>query len=130
MNSLADMAQAGHHVHLHDPQTLYRHWEDEQWSPFALDLTRDATEWAAMTGEDRALGLWALSSLMVAEERITTRFSGLVGALAARASGDDYSRKHAIDARLQKVQAKLAWAARRQKQLSAHLENARRLTGR
>ena len=33
-----------------------------------------------MTGEDRSLVLWALSSLMVAEERITTKFSGLVGA--------------------------------------------------
>ena len=30
--------------------------------------------------EDRDLVLWALSSLMVAEERITTKFSGLVGA--------------------------------------------------
>ena len=34
----------------------------------------------SMTGEDRSLVLWALSSLMVAEERITTKFSGLVGA--------------------------------------------------
>ena len=33
-----------------------------------------------MGGEHRALVLWALSSLMVAEERITTKFSGLVGA--------------------------------------------------
>jgi ribonucleotide reductase beta subunit family protein with ferritin-like domain len=67
-------------VHLHDPQTLYRHWEDEQWSPFAIDLTPDREQWAGMTGEDRSLVLWALSSLMVAEERITTKFSGLVGA--------------------------------------------------
>ena len=28
---------------LHDPQTLYRHWEDEQWSPFAIDLAATAT---------------------------------------------------------------------------------------
>jgi hypothetical protein len=46
----------------------------------------------------------------------------LLGTLAAApASGDDYSRKHAIDARLQKVQAKLAWAERRQRTLSAEL---------
>jgi hypothetical protein len=25
-------------VHLFDPQTLYRHREEEQWSPFAIDL--------------------------------------------------------------------------------------------
>jgi ribonucleoside-diphosphate reductase beta chain len=67
-------------VHLHDPQTLYRHWEDEQWSPFAIDLGADAERWRQMTGEDRSLVFWALSSLMVAEERITTKFSGLVGA--------------------------------------------------
>jgi ribonucleoside-diphosphate reductase beta chain len=65
---------------LHDPQALYRHWEEEQWSPFAIDLERDAEQWREMTGEDRGLVLWALSSLMVAEERITTKFSGLVGA--------------------------------------------------
>src|SRR6188472_4254889 len=67
-------------MHLHDPQTLYRHWEDEQWSPFAVDLSADGAQWSEMTGEDRSLILWALSSLMVAEERITTKFSGLVGA--------------------------------------------------
>ena len=30
-------------VQLHDPQTLYRHWEDEQWNPFAIDLAPDAS---------------------------------------------------------------------------------------
>jgi ribonucleoside-diphosphate reductase beta chain len=63
---------------LHDPQTLYRHWEDAQWSPFAVDLDADREQWPTMTGEDRGLVLWALSSLMVAEERITTKFGGLV----------------------------------------------------
>ncbi len=67
-------------VHLHDPQTLYRHWEDEQWSPFEIDLESDARQWGEMPTDDRELVLWALSSLMVAEERITTKFSGLVGA--------------------------------------------------
>ena len=67
-------------IHLHDPQTLYRHWEDEQWSPFRIDLERDAEQWRGMGGEDRSLVYWALASLMVAEERITTKFSGLVGA--------------------------------------------------
>ncbi|MBN1530478.1 MAG: ribonucleotide-diphosphate reductase subunit beta [Thermoleophilaceae bacterium] len=67
-------------IHLHDPQTLYRHWEDEQWSPFRIDLAPDAEQWQVMGGEDRSLVHWALASLMVAEERITTKFSGLVGA--------------------------------------------------
>jgi hypothetical protein len=26
---------------LHDPQTLYRHWEHEQWHPWQIDLTSD-----------------------------------------------------------------------------------------
>jgi len=63
---------------LHDPQTLYRHWEDGQWSPFAVDLSTDERQWPEMDPEDRGLVLWALSSLMVAEERITTKFGGLV----------------------------------------------------
>jgi len=67
-------------VHLFDPQTLYRHWEDEQWSPFAIDLSADQEQWRELGGEDRGLIFWVLSSLMVAEERITTKFSGLVGA--------------------------------------------------
>jgi ribonucleoside-diphosphate reductase beta chain len=65
---------------LHGPQTLYRHWEDEQWSPFAVDLTTDKEQWGELSGGDKELIFWVLSSLMVAEERITTKFSGLVGA--------------------------------------------------
>jgi ribonucleoside-diphosphate reductase beta chain len=67
-------------VRLHEPQVLYRHWEAGQWSPFDVDLARDTEQWPAMGADDRGLVLWALSSLMVAEERITTKFSGLVGA--------------------------------------------------
>ena len=67
-------------IQLNDPQTLYRHWEDSQWSPWEVDLETDKADWQQMTGEDRGLVFWVLSSLMVAEERITTKFSGLVGA--------------------------------------------------
>jgi ribonucleoside-diphosphate reductase beta chain len=67
-------------VHLHDPQTLYRHWEEQQWNPFEVDLEGDRRQWQGLEGEDRGLVLWVLASLMVAEERITTKFSGLVGA--------------------------------------------------
>jgi ribonucleoside-diphosphate reductase beta chain len=67
-------------LQLNDPQTLYRRWEDSQWSPFAIELTEDASQWQRMSGDDRDLIFFVLSSLMVAEERITTKFSGLVGA--------------------------------------------------
>jgi len=66
-------------VNLFGPQELYRHWEEGQWSPFEIDLGADVDQWRAMSGEDRGLIFWVLSSLMVAEERITTKFSGLVG---------------------------------------------------
>jgi ribonucleoside-diphosphate reductase beta chain len=67
-------------VHLFDPQTLYRHWEDAQWSPFAIDLSADQSQWQGLAEADRRLIFWVLSSLMVAEERITTKFSGLLSA--------------------------------------------------
>ena len=66
-------------VHLHDPQALYRSWEQEQWDPFQIDLSADRRQWEDGLGDDdKGLVYWALSSLMVAEERITTKFAGLV----------------------------------------------------
>jgi ribonucleoside-diphosphate reductase beta chain len=66
-------------IHLNDPQTLYQHWEEQQWSPWEIDLATDRAHWNERLGEDdKALLYWALSSLMVAEERITTKFAGLV----------------------------------------------------
>jgi ribonucleoside-diphosphate reductase beta chain len=67
-------------IQLNDPQTLYRQWEESQWNPFEIDLTRDQEQWPQMREADQDLIYWALCSLMVAEERITTKFSGLVGA--------------------------------------------------
>jgi ribonucleoside-diphosphate reductase beta chain len=67
-------------IQLNDPQTLYRRWEESQWSPFDIDLAPDIEQWSQMDGPDRDLVFYVLSSLMVAEERITTKFSGLVGA--------------------------------------------------
>jgi ribonucleoside-diphosphate reductase beta chain len=74
------VADVDREIQLNDPQTLYRRWEDSQWSPFAVELDEDQRQWAQMSGDDRELIFFVLSSLMVAEERITTKFSGLVGA--------------------------------------------------
>jgi ribonucleoside-diphosphate reductase beta chain len=65
---------------LNDPQVLYRRWEELQWSPFAIDFSRDVAQWPELDEEVRRLLVFVLASLMVAEERITTKFSGLVGA--------------------------------------------------
>jgi ribonucleoside-diphosphate reductase beta chain len=67
-------------LQLNDPQTLYRRWEDSQWSPFTVDLSVDQHQWGGLDDRQRGLILYVLCSLMVAEERITTKFSGLVGA--------------------------------------------------
>ena len=38
-------------IQLNDPQTLYRRWEDQQWSPFAVDLSSDKEQWQALDPE-------------------------------------------------------------------------------
>ena len=48
-------------IQLNDPQTLYRRWEDSQWSPFAIDLERDRAQWGELDDEDRALIYWVLA---------------------------------------------------------------------
>ena len=70
-------------LQLNDPQTLYRRWEESQWSPFTVNLTADQRQWPELSDAQRALIYYVLSSLMVAEERITTKFSGLVAAYAS-----------------------------------------------
>ena len=70
-------------LQLNDPQTLYRRWEDSQWSPFTVNLTADQRQWPDLSDAQRALIYYVLASLIVAEERITTRFSGLVAAYAS-----------------------------------------------
>jgi ribonucleotide reductase beta subunit family protein with ferritin-like domain len=37
-------------LHLHDPQTLYRHWQESQWSPWDIDLSADRQQWQTMDG--------------------------------------------------------------------------------
>ncbi len=86
-------------LQLNDPQTLYRRWEDSQWNPFEIDLERDRTQWSALRDADRSLVVWALSSLMVAEERITTKFSGLVGAHGSEEEATFLSTQQVDEAR-------------------------------
>lgn len=63
---------------LFTPQELFLAWEREPWSSQEIDLSKDAESWPAMDPVERDAVLWALSSLIVAEERITTQFTGLV----------------------------------------------------
>src|SRR5260370_33858229 len=63
---------------LRDPQQLYEDWEHAHWAAQDIDLSRDQVDWAALADPERELLYWVLSSLMVAEERISTQFCGLV----------------------------------------------------
>jgi ribonucleoside-diphosphate reductase beta chain len=65
-------------VTLREPQELYEDWERAHWAARDVDLSRDRADWAGMEDGERNLLYWVLSSLMVAEERISTQFCGLV----------------------------------------------------
>lgn len=113
-------------IHLFDPQTLYRHWEDEQWSPFAIDLGADQRQWQELGEEDRGLIFWVLSSLMVAEERITTKFSGLVGAYGSEEEATFLATQQVDEARHMQFYARFQdEVVADPAAISAHVERAR-----
>src|SRR5215208_5974688 len=74
-------------VRMHGPQALYEQWEASQWNPWDVELDADRASWEALEDSDRELILWALSSLLVAEERIATKFSSLVAAYDTEEEG-------------------------------------------
>ena len=63
---------------LRTPQQLFEDWEHSHWAAQDVDLERDRSDWNELAQEERTLLYWVLSSLMVAEERISTQFCGLV----------------------------------------------------
>jgi ribonucleoside-diphosphate reductase beta chain len=114
-------------IHLHDPQTLYRHWEDEQWNPFEIDLAADREQWKEMPGEDRDAVLWALSSLIVAEERITTKFSGLIGAYGSEEEATFLATQQVDEARHMQFYARFQDEVVADPQtIAGHVERARK----
>jgi ribonucleoside-diphosphate reductase beta chain len=114
-------------VHLHDPQTLYRHWEESQWNPWGIDLSVDREQWTAM--EDRRLVTFVLGSLMVAEERITTKFSGLVGADGSEEEITYLATQQVDEARHMQFYARFQdEVVSNPAPIAAHVERARRQT--
>ena len=113
-------------IQLNDPQTLYRRWEDSQWSPFAIDLSRDREQWGAMAEAERDLVYFVLSSLMVAEERITTKFSGLVGAHGSEEEATFLATQQVDEARHMQFYARFRDEVIAEPQvIAAHVERAR-----
>ena len=95
-------------LQLHDPQTLYRQWEHQQWNPWDVDLARDAEQWRnGFEQQERELVLWVLSSLMVAEERITTKFAGLVLAADSEEEASYLASQQVDEARHMQFYARL-----------------------
>ncbi len=114
-------------IQLNDPQTLYRRWEDSQWSPFAVDLSADITQWPQLEPGSRRLILFVLSSLMVAEERITTKFSGLVGAHGSEEEATFLATQQVDEARHMQFYARFQDEVIAAPQtIAAHVERARR----
>jgi len=72
------MSAAAAQPRLRTPQQLYEDWERAHWVAQDIDLEQDKSDWKALEEEQRNLLYWVLSSLMVAEERISTQFCGLV----------------------------------------------------
>ncbi len=72
------MSAAAAQPRLRTPQQLYEDWERAHWAAQDIDLEQDKSDWKALEEEQRNLLYWVLSSLMVAEERISTQFCGLV----------------------------------------------------
>jgi ribonucleoside-diphosphate reductase beta chain len=113
-------------IHLHDPQTLYRRWEEQQWSPWEFDLEADREQWEAM--EDRSLVSFVLGSLMVAEERITTKFSGLVGSYASEEEATFLATQQVDEARHMQFYARFQdEVVSEPAQIASHVKRAREL---
>jgi ribonucleoside-diphosphate reductase beta chain len=67
-------------VLLMDPQRLYKLWERQQWSCWAIDLSADRASWAALAEGHRQRLRWHLATFFVGEERVAVALSPLVAA--------------------------------------------------
>jgi ribonucleoside-diphosphate reductase beta chain len=113
-------------LQLNDAQTLYRRWEDSQWSPWGVDLETDKAQWPGLDDEQRGLVVFVLSSLMVAEERITTKFSGLVGAHGSEEETTFLATQQVDEARHMQFYARFQdEVVAAPAEIAAHVERAR-----
>jgi len=115
---------------LKDPQALYLDWERAHWAAQDVDLSRDPADWKTLEGPERNLLYFVLSSLMVAEERISTQFCGLVLAQ------DDEEEGSFVSTQLVDEVRHMQFYARFQNEvianpaaIAAHVERAREVLG-
>ena len=112
------------------PQQLYEDWERAHWAAQDVDLEQDGEHWRSMDERERDLLYWVLSSLMVAEERISTQFCGLVLAQ------DDEEEGSYLATQLVDENRHMQFYARFQNEvvadpaaIGAHVERARQVLG-
>ncbi len=74
-------------IKLMTPLELYRLWERQNWVSHQIDMSRDRSDWEALSEEDRESMMWGLSAFFVGEERVTSQFAGLV--LAAESKHEE-----------------------------------------
>jgi ribonucleoside-diphosphate reductase beta chain len=115
---------------LRTPQQLYEDWERAHWSARDVDLARDRSDWAAMEPAERDLLHWVLSSLMVAEERISTQFCGLVLAQDDEEEGSFLATQLVDEVRHMQFYARFQNAVIADRAaIGVHVERARRVLG-
>jgi ribonucleoside-diphosphate reductase beta chain len=124
------MSAATAQPRLRTPQELYEDWERAHWAAQDIDLERDRADWLALGEQERTLLYWVLSSLMVAEERISTQFCGLVLAQ------DDEEEGSFLSTQLVDEVRHMQFYARFQNEviadpaaIGAHVERAREVLG-
>jgi ribonucleoside-diphosphate reductase beta chain len=115
---------------LRTPQQLYEDWERAHWAAQDVDLRRDRSDWMELPEAERNLLYWALSSLMVAEERISTQFCGLVLAQDDEEEGSFLSTQLVDEVRHMQFYARFQnEAIDDEATIAAHVARARQLLG-
>ena len=115
---------------LKDPQQLYLDWEHAHWAAQDIDLSRDPADWASLEEGERDLLYFALSSLMVAEERISTQFCGLVLAQDDEEEGSFLSTQLVDEVRHMQFYARFQdEVVADPATIGAHVERAREVLG-
>jgi ribonucleoside-diphosphate reductase beta chain len=111
---------------LKTPQQLYEDWERAHWAAQEIDLSRDPAQWAGLEAAERDLLQFALSSLMVAEERISTQFCALVLAQDDEEEGSYLSTQLVDEVRHMQFYARFRnEVIADQASIAAHVESAR-----
>ena len=94
--------------------------------PFDVDLSADQKQWPTLDPAVREIIYFVLSSLMVAEERITTKFTGLVAAHGSEEEATFLSTQQVDEARHMQFYARFRDEVIAEPQLiAAHVERAR-----